>query len=78
MTDDAKPQALARPMIAQDLDRAGKGQLVYVGRDGEGTLDLAASAELYVTGSLWLGAQGILAAESGSTIRSTSRVSRGS
>jgi hypothetical protein len=24
-----------RPMIAQDLDRAGKGQLVYVGRDGE-------------------------------------------
>jgi hypothetical protein len=27
--------ALARPMIASDLDRAGKGQLVYVGRDGE-------------------------------------------
>ena len=27
--------ALARPMIARDLDRAGKGQLVYVGRDGE-------------------------------------------
>ena len=27
--------ALARPMIATDLDRAGKGQLVYVGRDGE-------------------------------------------
>jgi hypothetical protein len=27
--------ALARPMIANDLDRAGKGQLVYVGRDGE-------------------------------------------
>lgn len=24
-----------RPMIASDLDRAGKGQLVYVGRDGE-------------------------------------------
>ena len=36
MTDDAKPEtALARPMIATDLDRAGKGQLVYVGRDGE-------------------------------------------
>src|SRR5687768_8778180 len=36
-TDDAKPPetALARPMIATDLDRAGKGQLVYVGRDGE-------------------------------------------
>jgi hypothetical protein len=35
-TDDAKPEtALARPMIATDLDRAGKGQLVYVGRDGE-------------------------------------------
>lgn len=31
-----KPEtALARPMIATDLDRAGKGQLVYVGRDGE-------------------------------------------
>ncbi len=27
--------ALARPMIATNLDRAGKGQLVYVGRDGE-------------------------------------------
>ena len=27
--------ALVRPMIATDLDRAGKGQLVYVGRDGE-------------------------------------------
>lgn len=26
---------LARPMIARDLDKAGKGQLVYVGRDGE-------------------------------------------
>lgn len=24
-----------RPMIAHDLDKAGKGQLVYVGRDGE-------------------------------------------
>ena len=27
--------ALSRPMIATNLDRAGKGQLVYVGRDGE-------------------------------------------
>jgi hypothetical protein len=27
--------ALTRPMIARDLDKAGKGQLVYVGRDGE-------------------------------------------
>ncbi len=27
--------ALVRPMIARDLDKAGKGQLVYVGRDGE-------------------------------------------
>lgn len=27
--------AIMRPMIARDLDRAGKGQLVYVGRDGE-------------------------------------------
>lgn len=38
MADDAAPKpelALARPMIATDLDRAGKGQLVYVGRDGE-------------------------------------------
>jgi tetratricopeptide (TPR) repeat protein len=38
MADDAssKPEtALTRPMIATDLDRAGKGQLVYVGRDGE-------------------------------------------
>lgn len=26
---------LVRPMIATDLDQAGKGQLVYVGRDGE-------------------------------------------
>jgi len=36
MSDDAKNEtALARPMIAPDLDRAGKGQLVYVGSDGE-------------------------------------------
>jgi hypothetical protein len=36
MAEDAKPEtALTRPMIATDLDRAGKGQLVYVGRDGE-------------------------------------------
>jgi len=36
MADEPKPEtALARPMIATDLDRAGKGQLVYVGRDGE-------------------------------------------
>lgn len=41
MADDDHPKspagelALARPMIASDLDRAGKGQLVYVGRDGE-------------------------------------------
>ncbi len=36
MADDAKTEtALVRPMIASDLDRAGKGQLVYVGRDGE-------------------------------------------
>src|SRR6516225_3174286 len=36
MAEDAKAEtALARPMIATDLDRAGKGQLVYVGRDGE-------------------------------------------
>lgn len=27
--------ALARPMIASELDKAGKGQLIYVGRDGE-------------------------------------------
>jgi hypothetical protein len=36
---DEKPKdpgtALLRPMIAPDLDKAGKGQLVYVGRDGE-------------------------------------------
>jgi tetratricopeptide (TPR) repeat protein len=34
---DSKDQALvpSRPMIARDLDKAGKGQLVYVGRDGE-------------------------------------------
>jgi len=36
MADESKaPLALARPMIARDLDKAGKGQLVYVGRDGE-------------------------------------------
>ena len=48
MADDPKPTTalvrtatpegsteLVRPMIATDLDRAGKGQLVYVGRDGE-------------------------------------------
>ena len=48
MADNPKPTALVpatagaaagtelvRPMIARDLDRAGKGQLVYVGRDGE-------------------------------------------
>ena len=37
MADSPKKEetALARPMIATDLDRAGKGQLVYVGRDGE-------------------------------------------
>src|SRR4029077_5643682 len=37
MAGDPKDQALVpvRPMIATDLDRAGKGQLVYVGRDGE-------------------------------------------
>ena len=35
-TDTKDPgTALARPMIARDLDKAGKGQLVYVGRDGE-------------------------------------------
>ncbi len=33
--DDVPSTALARPMIAKDLDRAGKGQLLYVGRDGE-------------------------------------------
>jgi tetratricopeptide (TPR) repeat protein len=35
--DPKEPVALVplRPMIARDLDRAGKGQLVYVGRDGE-------------------------------------------
>lgn len=32
---DPSTTALARPMIARDLDKAGKGQLVYVGRDGE-------------------------------------------
>jgi tetratricopeptide (TPR) repeat protein len=37
MAADSKDQALvpSRPMIARDLDKAGKGQLVYVGRDGE-------------------------------------------
>jgi hypothetical protein len=38
MASDAKDPpstALVRPMIARDLDKAGKGQLVYVGRDGE-------------------------------------------
>jgi hypothetical protein len=37
MAGDPKDQALVpvRPMIARDLDKAGKGQLVYVGRDGE-------------------------------------------
>ena len=37
MAGNPKDQALvpARPMIARDLDKAGKGQLVYVGRDGE-------------------------------------------
>jgi hypothetical protein len=37
MADPKEPVALVplRPMIARDLDRAGKGQLVYVGRDGE-------------------------------------------
>jgi len=37
MADDKEPPstALVRPMIARDLDKAGKGQLVYVGRDGE-------------------------------------------
>jgi hypothetical protein len=37
MASDSKDTALipARPMIARDLDTAGKGQLVYVGRDGE-------------------------------------------
>jgi len=34
-TKDPPTTALARPMIARDLDKAGKGQLVYVGRDGE-------------------------------------------
>jgi len=32
---DLPGTALMRPMIARDLDKAGKGQLVYVGRDGE-------------------------------------------
>ncbi len=33
--DPGTELALVRPMIARDLDKAGKGQLVYVGRDGE-------------------------------------------
>src|SRR5688500_9107769 len=33
--DPGTALALTRPMIARDLDKAGKGQLVYVGRDGE-------------------------------------------
>jgi hypothetical protein len=33
--DGDEPRGLARPMIAANLDRAGKGQLVYVGSDGE-------------------------------------------
>ena len=33
--DPGHALALTRPMIATDLDKAGKGQLVYVGRDGE-------------------------------------------
>jgi tetratricopeptide (TPR) repeat protein len=32
---DEGTTAVLRPMIASNLDRAGKGQLVYVGRDGE-------------------------------------------
>ena len=35
MADDPKALVPVRPMIARDLDNAGKGQLVYVGRDGE-------------------------------------------
>jgi hypothetical protein len=37
MASDTKDPPLlpARPMIARDLDKAGKGQLLYVGRDGE-------------------------------------------
>jgi len=37
MASNPKDAALVpvRPMIARDLDKAGKGQLVYVGRDGE-------------------------------------------
>jgi tetratricopeptide (TPR) repeat protein len=34
-TKDPPTLLPARPMIARDLDKAGKGQLVYVGRDGE-------------------------------------------
>ncbi|TMQ13088.1 MAG: hypothetical protein E6J90_29330 [Deltaproteobacteria bacterium] len=37
VADDRRDRALvpSRPMIARRLDEAGKGQLVYVGRDGE-------------------------------------------
>jgi hypothetical protein len=36
MADEDDPRLLpVRPMIATNLDRAGKGQLVYVGSDGE-------------------------------------------
>jgi len=35
MADEKAETALGRPMIASELDKAGKGQLVYVGRDGE-------------------------------------------
>src|SRR3977135_2385027 len=37
MASDTKDPPLlpARPMIARDLDKAGKGQLLYVGRAGE-------------------------------------------
>ena len=35
MANDSKALVLTRPMIARDLDNAGKGQLVYVGRDGD-------------------------------------------
>jgi tetratricopeptide (TPR) repeat protein len=35
MANDSKALVLTRPMIARDLDEAGKGQLIYVGRDGD-------------------------------------------
>lgn len=37
MADPKDPVSLVplRPMIARELDKAGKGQLLYVGRDGE-------------------------------------------